>query len=168
MQQARVARMLVALLAAAAHVARAGPLDSYMVGPASYWDVVHPPPGSSSSTLQPQSNCTISSSSSGDSAAETHAAGADAAPGCAHHDEAGWRHGMPSSSQQAAGASSATRLLLQAPAANPARLVAPYNVCVSSWVPMVRCSPGDAQADFKGVCCACVLLRAVWMRDAAA
>jgi hypothetical protein len=45
------------------------------------------------------------------------------------------------------------RTLLQAAAAatNPLRLQPPYNVCVSSWVPMVRCTPDTEQAEFKGV-----------------
>lgn len=38
-------------------------------------------------------------------------------------------------------------------AANPLRLQPPFNVCVSSWMPMVRCTPGEDQADFNGTPC---------------
>lgn len=44
-----------------------------------------------------------------------------------------------------------TRMLQQAAPANPQRLLPPYNVCVSSWAPMVRCTPDSAQEDFQGV-----------------
>jgi hypothetical protein len=38
--------------------------------------------------------------------------------------------------------------LLQA--ANPARLLPPYNVCVSSWAPMVRCTHEMEQSEYNG------------------
>lgn len=35
------------------------------------------------------------------------------------------------------------------------RLAKPFNVCVSDWVPMVRCSPDQDPSEFKGaLCCA--------------
>lgn len=109
----------------------AGPFDSFIINPKSYLDVIRPasrsntaagadPPPSSSS-------CRDSSSAPCQPAAQISSS---------------------SSSRSAGSAAQQSRGLQQA--ANPARLLPPYNVCVFSWAPMVRCTPGADQSEFQG------------------
>lgn len=138
--------MQLLLLAACFPCLLAGLFDSYIVNSTSYLDVVR-----------------SSSSSKG------VAAGA-AAPSCSDSSTAACadrasRHFLDTAAQQAAADASTlhietstilqdvtaqSRSLLQA--ANPARLLPPYNVCVSSWAPMVRCTPEMEQSEYNGEC----------------
>lgn len=111
----------------------AGPFDSYIINPKSYLDVTRP------------------------AARSDTAAGADAPPSSC--PDSCQPAAQISSSSRSAGAkdlaAQQSRGLQQA--ANPARLLPPYNVCVSSWAPMVRCTPGADQSEFKGEATLCVL-----------
>jgi hypothetical protein len=165
---------LLLLLLAAARPTLSGFLDSYIVDP-SYLDVSNQPgskhqPQLPSEQQQQQAAsrraATASCSNSSTDGACVHAGllplqeqgpARTPWPHASTHDmqessstSTGISNTASSTSREPPSAWPAHSRLLQAAAANPLRLQAPYNVCVSSWAPMVRCQPGAEQADFKG------------------
>lgn len=129
----------------------ASPFDSYIVNPASYLDVVRSPASRKGHTAAGADAPSCNSDSSTAACAQHPPTRHLLEPVSAREPTADLSTSPTSSSSSSSSVEAlvaSTRGLQQA--ANPARLLPPYNVCVSSWAPMVRCTPGADQSQFQG------------------
>lgn len=117
----------------------AGPFDGYLVHPQSYLDVVRP---AAAAQEGPAPGC-------GGAPASCSLQGATLEPAPAGPAATSTSTQPSSSSDSISSIKGVFPAGIRA-AANPARLQPPYNVCVSSWAPMVRCTPGAEQSEYQG------------------
>lgn len=136
------------LLAAAVPCFQASLFDSHIVHPKSYLDTLKSTRGDQmlSTNVAPAACDPSAAGSCQHSASHPQLLDAQQPPAVLNSGLASsWNVGTTS-----AGASSDPTRSLQQRAANPLCLQPPYNVCVSSWEPMVRCTESADQSEYQG------------------
>jgi hypothetical protein len=135
------------LLAAALPCFQASRFDSYTVHPKSYLDTLKTTRSDQMLSANAVSaGCDPSAPAGSCQHSTSHLLGGQQPAATLSTGSAStWNVGITS-----AGVPSDPSKSLQQRAANPLRLQPPYNVCVSSWDPMVRCTNGADQSEYKG------------------